>query len=116
MAYEPIPTDLYETSLKKFLNTYLKSKSDVEALVKDIKKNPRQRGTPIPSFKGLLWKARGAMKAYNIGKSGGIRLIYYFDGDALYLIFLYCKRQMANPPQEDLRKWLKANKFITDEP
>jgi hypothetical protein len=108
MSFNAESTEPFEISLKKLIKAFPLSKSDVKSLIKAVEKKPKA-GAPIPGYKNLLYKIRGGQKAYRIGTRGGLRLVYFFGEFRLFLIYIYSKRQMKNPPYDLLKKWLKDN-------
>jgi|GEM_PF-2142636 len=52
----------------------------------------------------MVWKDRLGLKAYKIGKRGGLRVIMHFDGsDAVFLLMIYFKRDMAQPTDKEIK-------------
>lgn len=47
----------------------------------------------------LFWKDRLPMKPYGIGKSGGMRIVCYFEPDSTLIVpaMIYLKSEMQNP-------------------
>ena len=74
------------------------------------------KGKIVPGCK-VLWKDRIAMKPYNIGKSGGLRIISYHVPDEELIIpaLIYAKSDVENPPHRmlieaiaEIRDWLNS--------
>jgi hypothetical protein len=53
---------------------------------------------PFPGFGGKVFKARWGLKTENIGKAGGLRIYYYFYGEALIPFFIFAKRDRRDAP------------------
>lgn len=106
-------TDLFDTSLKKLLRKYSKAKKNVVDLISEVEKTPGI-GTSIPGYGTAfdIYKIRGALKSYSIGKSGGLRLIYFYDNQDILLLFIYAKREMNNEPKQEILKWLSGKGFL----
>jgi mRNA-degrading endonuclease RelE of RelBE toxin-antitoxin system len=52
----------------------------------------------------MVWKDRLGIKAYKIGKRGGLRIIMHYDGSsAVYLLMIYCKRDIAQPTDREIQ-------------
>lgn len=98
---------IFKPSLKEFLKVYPNAKSDVDRTISSIEKAPLS-GDAIIGLYNKVFKTRGNIKTYNIGKSKGIRLIYYFNGSELYLLFIYGKTYRGNHPLQLLKDALNG--------
>jgi mRNA-degrading endonuclease RelE of RelBE toxin-antitoxin system len=68
--------DSYEADLKALLKRFPRAASDIDAAFKD---GPPEGAFALPKYKELLWKTRVASSDLNKGKSGGFRVIYYWN-------------------------------------
>lgn len=108
-----VPSDLFDNSLKSLFKKYGKAKDDVIDLISEVEKNPGI-GESVPGYgSGFdIYKLRGALKSYGIGKSGGLRLIYFYDKQDLILLYAYSKRQRSKEPRQEILDWLKDKGFL----
>jgi hypothetical protein len=91
----------------------LLSEGDFYRLQKTLIENPSQ-GAVIPGLEGVR-KVRIALQGR--GKSGGARVIYFFQDskDTIYLLALYAKNEKGDMSPED-KKWiLKEVRIIKKE-
>jgi mRNA-degrading endonuclease RelE of RelBE toxin-antitoxin system len=100
-----IPKYFWEIA-KNLLDKYPKAKSDIFDLLEFISQHP-ETGDKIPGYEGKIRKTRGGLKSYNEGKSGGLRIIYYYHGSLLAPLFIYSKRQMADAPKDVIQALIK---------
>ena len=76
----------------------------------DLQKAVAQWAAPraLPSFGGKLWKLRAASRDQNRGKSGGFRIIFYFDQAAdplhAFLLTIYAKSERENIAVPELQQ------------
>lgn len=83
----------FEKDLSRTVKQFSKSQRSINTIIDSLVKNPIQ-GDRIPGFKGvLLYKIRIPLKEYNIGKRGGLRLIYMVDMSNKWVlpVTIYCK-------------------------
>ena len=87
-------TSEFEKALKHLAKKYPSIKEDYVALLKELEENPIA-GDEI--FKNCR-KIRMAIKSKGKGKSGGGRVIFYYeiDGDDIILLYIYDKSEMEN--------------------
>jgi mRNA-degrading endonuclease RelE of RelBE toxin-antitoxin system len=84
----------FEKSLKRLSKKYPSLKTDYLAFLLELEKNPTIGDEIFPNCR----KARIAIKNKGRGKSGGGRVIFYFEvsGDRIILLFIYDKSEMEN--------------------
>ena len=89
MSYSVKTIEVFERQAKKLSKKYASLKSELLALVQELKVNPDQ-GTAIGKS---CYKVRLAIKSKGKGKSGGTRVITNFvvANDAVYLLSIYDK-------------------------
>jgi len=105
-----VPTEAFAASKKRALKKFPDCNGDVDAFVDGLCQNPDQ-GDVFPSFQRItIRKVRLPLKAYGIGKSGGLRLLFFVYPDKMKLVplFLYVKGQFAD--EKKVRQ--AANKTI----
>jgi mRNA-degrading endonuclease RelE of RelBE toxin-antitoxin system len=92
MNFEVAPE--FERSLKRLSKKYPSLKSDYLAFLSELEKNPEMGEEIFPNCR----KARIAIKSKGKGKSGGGRIIFYFETveDNTILLFIYDKSEMEN--------------------
>jgi hypothetical protein len=81
----------------------------IEQIVAALKENPNnpdrtRAGDPLPRDAHRTWKRRVAMPGANIGKSGALRLIYWWRRaeSEIVLLFLYYKRDKGDVTQNEI--------------
>ena len=84
----------FEKSLKRLSKKYPSLKADYLAFLNELEKNPLMGNEIFPNCR----KARIAIKSKGKGKSGGGRVIFYFEIDEndIILLFIYDKSEMEN--------------------
>jgi hypothetical protein len=82
---------------------YPNAKSDIFDFISYLSEHPGE-GEAVPGYSGKIIKIRWPLKSYNIGKSGGLRIYYYFYGDKLIPFFIFTKRQFADARKELIAK------------
>ena len=92
MNFEVAPE--FEKSLKRLNKKYPSLKADYLAFLSELEKNPMLGDEIFPNCR----KARIAIKSKGKGKSGGGRVIFYFEivEDKITLLFIYDKSEMEN--------------------
>ncbi|GAB4248189.1 hypothetical protein [Deferrisoma sp.] len=84
--------EAFERRLRKVLKKYPKAEKEIDKEILAVIRKP-DIGDRIPGFGDLrLHKLRIGLKAYGIGKSGGLRLIYlHVPGVGITLVTIYAK-------------------------
>jgi hypothetical protein len=109
-AVKPAPSFIRWS--KVVLKKYPNMKSDLKSYLADLEGGIK--GKNIPGF-NELWKDRLAIKPYNIGERGGLRIISYHNPAEAIIIpaLIYAKSDMENPPNKllietitEIRHWL----------
>jgi len=92
MNFEVAPE--FEKSLKRLNKKYPSLKADYLAFLRELEENPMIGDEIFPNCR----KARIAIKSKGKGKSGGARVIFYFEivEDKITLLFIYDKSEMEN--------------------
>ena len=92
MNFEVAPE--FEKALKRLSKKYPSLKTDFLAFLSELEKNPTMGNEIFPNCR----KARIAIKSKGKGKSGGGRIIFYFEivEDTIILLFIYDKTEMEN--------------------
>jgi mRNA-degrading endonuclease RelE of RelBE toxin-antitoxin system len=92
MNFEVAPE--FEKSLKRLSKKYSSLKADYLVFLSELEKNPTMGDEIFPNCR----KARIAIKSKGKGKSGGGRIIFYFEivEDKIILLFIYDKSEMEN--------------------
>ena len=92
MNFEVAPE--FEKSLKRLSKKYPSLKADYLAFLSELEKNPMMGDEIFPNCR----KTRIAIKSKGKGKSGGGRIIFYFEivEDKIILLFIYDKSEMEN--------------------
>ncbi|MEA5457499.1 type II toxin-antitoxin system RelE/ParE family toxin [Arcicella sp. LKC2W] len=112
MKTKVITTDDFEKSAKPLLKRYASLKSELQKLSNDLKENP----TLGVSLGSGVYKIRLAIKSKGKGKSGGARVITYFDLEVLvetetkeeynrvFLLEIYDKSETDSISAKDIEK------------
>ena len=105
MSYKVKSIEVFERQAKKLTKKYASLKSELLALVLELKENPDQ-GTAIGKS---CYKIRLAIKSKGKGKSGGARVITHFlvANDAVYLLSIYDKSDKENLSDKELDELLQ---------
>jgi mRNA-degrading endonuclease RelE of RelBE toxin-antitoxin system len=107
MAYNVQLTTSFKRSTKKLQRRYPHIKDDIREGVELLLQTPRL-GVIVPGSGGIR-KMRLSNRDAKRGKSGGYRLLYYFEGDesqTLYLLFVYSKSDHSNVTRNELKQLL----------
>lgn len=105
-----IETKSYLNELSKVIHKGLNALTLREGIKSVIQEDPLI-GVVIPRTGGIR-KFRYA--APGCGKSGGYRIIYYFydEKNPVYLVTIYAKASMENPPSEEIKAYSKLTKEL----
>jgi mRNA-degrading endonuclease RelE of RelBE toxin-antitoxin system len=98
----------FEKSLKRLSKKYKSLKDDYVHFLDELEKNPYMGVEIIANCR----KARIAIKSKGKGKSGGGRIIFYFEivNDKLILLYVYDKSDMENVTDEFIKHLLTKTK------
>jgi len=97
-------TTEFEKALKRLAKKYKSLKNDYANFLSELEKNPYLGDEIIANCR----KARIAIKSKGKGKSGGGRIIFYFEiiNDEIILLYIYDKNEMENVNDEFIRHLL----------
>jgi len=95
-------------SLKRLSKKYKSLKDDYIQFLNELEKNPYIGDEIIDNCR----KARIAIKSKGKGKSGGGRVIFYYEivNDEIILLFIYDKNEMDNVNNDFIRYLLQSFK------
>ena len=84
----------FEKALKRLSKKYPSLKADYLSFLQELELNPMMGDEIFPHCR----KVRIAIKSKGKGKSGGGRIIFYFEiiQDKIILLFIYDKSEMEN--------------------
>jgi mRNA-degrading endonuclease RelE of RelBE toxin-antitoxin system len=104
MNFEVAPE--FEKALKRLSKKYPSLKTDYLAFLQELEQNPTMGDEIFPHCR----KARIAIKSKGKGKSGGGRIIFYFEvvQDKITLLFIYDKSEMENVQTAFIEQILQA--------
>jgi mRNA-degrading endonuclease RelE of RelBE toxin-antitoxin system len=96
----------FEKSLKRLSKKYKSLKDDYLTFLSELEKNPMMGDEIFPNCR----KARISIKSKGKGKSGGGRIIFYFEiiEDRIILLFIYDKSEMENVKTAFIEQILKT--------
>lgn len=81
--------------MREILNLYPNSAKSIETALQSLCANPAQ-GERYPGLGfAEVRKLRLPLKEYNIGKSKGLRVIYFVAGSACFILLVYAYRKTA---------------------
>jgi hypothetical protein len=106
MSYKVIAIPKFEKELKRLAKKYPSLKDEYLHFVKDLKIHPQQ-GT---SLGNNCFKLRLSIASKGKGKSGGARVITYFQVSetSVYLLSIYDKSERENLSDKELNSLLKT--------
>jgi len=93
---ELVDFEIYSRNLKELKKKFNNVVNDIENICQEVALNPTHLAKPIPAFHGKLWKIRIRSSDMKKGKSGGFRMIFYYNEDApnkIYRLAVYIKAE-----------------------
>lgn len=101
-------TSEFEKSLKRLSKKYKSLKEDYILFLDELEQNPFIGDEIIANCR----KARIAIKSKGKGKSGGGRIIFYYEivNDEVILLYIYDKSEMENINDDFIRYLLQSFK------
>lgn len=108
MSYSVKTIPKFEKELKKLAKKYPSLKSEFIALVTSLKKEP-SKGTSLGND---CYKIRIAIKSKGKGKSGGARVITYFQVSEkdVYLLSIFDKSDKDSISDKEIKELIKSIK------
>lgn len=110
MSVKIIATHDFGRRLKKIIKKYSSLKEEVARLQQSLLDNPTQGS----SLGDNAYKIRVAVKSKGKGKSGGLRVISYFEmavvidkEDRLFLLTIYDKSETETISKAEIRQMIK---------
>jgi mRNA-degrading endonuclease RelE of RelBE toxin-antitoxin system len=100
----------FQNEIKRLSRKFRHIENDLQDFYKEFLSAPLVRAFAIPGFERKLWKVRMKSADQQRGKSGGFRLIFYFDENkpvALQMLTLYPKTERADISSDELQRLLK---------
>ena len=96
----------FEKALKRLAKKYPSLKADYLTFLSELEKNPMIGDEIFPRCR----KVRIAIKSKGKGKSGGGRVIFYFEvvEEKVILLFIYDKSEMENVQSSYIEQILQA--------
>lgn len=103
-----IITEPFGRKLKKLKKKYPRITNDLKELLSDMEEG-RISGVPIPGLSEKVCKIRVGSSDMKRGKSGGYRIICYFEKEKceIFLLTVYVKTRNENIPLKDIKAILK---------
>ncbi len=103
-----IITEIFRRKLKKLKKKYPHITEDLRELFSDMEYG-RISGVPIPGLSDKVCKIRAGSSDMKRGKSGGYRIIYYFEKEKseVFLLTVYAKARNENIPIKDIQAILR---------
>lgn len=107
-------TAAFSASKKVVLKKYPRAEADIEKATAKVRKNPHL-GDLFPGVGGYgTRKARFPLRAYNIGKRGGLRFIFFPTTKFVVPIHIYAKKEWRN--EHEVIETVKAKlKMVIEE-
>ncbi|MDR3340412.1 MAG: addiction module toxin RelE [Candidatus Symbiothrix sp.] len=96
----------FEKALKRLSKKYPSLKMDYISFLSELEQNPTMGDEIFPNCR----KARIAIRSKGKGKSGGGKIIFYFEivRDKIILLFIYDKSEMENVQTTYIEQILKS--------
>lgn len=116
MRFNLVCCGSFWVSAKDVIKRFPKAKSDIYDFLNNLSASPGS-GDPVPGYEGKIFKERWALRSYDIGARGGLRVYYYFQGQLLAPFFIYTKKQFVDAPKELIARLVEdiANNLIPPE-
>lgn len=104
MSYKVKSIPKFEKELKRLVKKYPSLKNEYFDLVQSLKTHPEQ-GSPLGNH---FFKIRIAISSKGKGKSGGARVITYFQviESSVFLLTIFDKSEKENIPDKELNELL----------
>jgi len=110
MNYNIVASENFQSEAKRLVKKYSSLRNELKTLEKKLLEYPAL-GTPIGHN---AYKIRLAVKSKGKGKSGGLRVITYFELDYIindltniFLLSIYDKSETENITKSDLARHIK---------
>ena len=107
MNYKVELTANFKKEAKKLIKKYASLSAELEQLGNELSQNPTM-GTPLGNN---TYKIRIAIASKGKGKSGGARIISFFQiiEQTVYLVSIYSKGNMDNINDKEIQRLLKGS-------
>jgi len=113
-----VPYESFERSAERLRKKFHHFDDDLEGCKKELSQNIAAFATPIPGYEKKVWKTRLKNTDQQKGKSGGYRLIFYYDEQnpgSLYALDVYPKNEREDIPASQLMElYKKFLQFISE--
>jgi mRNA-degrading endonuclease RelE of RelBE toxin-antitoxin system len=108
MSYEVYLTVTFQKSIKILKKKFRSVKDDLNSVIRTLEKDPTI-GDPIPGWNQEIWKIRAASSDIKSGKSGGFRLIYFWEAGEfkIFLLTAYFKGKKTEIAKKEIEDLLK---------
>lgn len=106
-------TPHFKEEVKRLSRKYHHIEDDLQGFYQGFLENPIQSAFAIPGFERKLWKIRIRSRDQQRGKSGGFRLIFYFDESnpgTVHALTIYPKSEREDISAKEL--WELYKRFI----
>lgn len=103
----------FREEVRRLSRKYPHIEEDLRRSCQRLLDNPTQGAYAIPGYERKLWKVRLPSTDQRRGKSGGFRLIFYFDGsrpEAIHALTIYPKSEREDLSPAQL--WDLYQKFL----
>jgi len=101
----------FEDDVKRYSRKYRHIEDDLNRFYQDFQSNPKQEAVAIPGYERKIWKVRVQSSDLQRGKSGGFRLIFYFDElkpETVHLLTIYPKTEREDLSRDELLRFFKS--------
>ena len=108
MSYDAYLTVTFQKSIKILKKKFRSVKDDLYSVIRTLENDPTI-GDPIPGWNKEIWKIRAASSDIKRGKSGGFRLIYFWEAGEfkIYLLTVYFKGEKTEIAKREIEDLLK---------
>jgi len=108
MSYTIIEHPKFSKLVKKISKKYKTIDKDIEIAKKILSVEPDQMTDYVPGFARQIGKFRMPISGWNIGKSGGCRIIFHKHDNSktIRLLFIYSKSEKEDVSNEEIESIL----------
>jgi hypothetical protein len=111
MRFDVVCCGSFWNSARDVIKHFSKAKPDIYDFLFYLSANPGM-GDPVPGYRGKVFKERWGLKSYRLGKSGGLRIYYYYHGSLVAPFFIYTKKQFSDAPHELIKRLVEDLKGV----
>jgi len=111
VSFQFVPYFEFKKDIERLKKKYPSIEKDLEKFKNNFAKEFKLNCDPLAGFERKLWKARIASSDMQRGKSGGFRLIFYFEGvknpEKIYFLKIFPKVERGDISTDELMELFK---------